>query len=186
MDFFNTSLFLWLFNIGSESWVSWFFIFLAEYIIYILTVIFIVLIVKEKSIRKRLYVSVVFILAEIIGRGIIMETIRFFYYHPRPFEALSIIPLISHDISASFPSGHTVYLFILSAVVFLLNKKWGWIFVGSSLLSGIARIAIGVHWPLDILGGIIIGFIAFGIAYLIFPSRFSEKKEESTQSAVIV
>lgn len=59
----------------------------------------------------------------------------------------------------SFPSGHAAFYFALSMAVYLYNKKLGVILFVVSLIMGIARIYAGVHWPSDILGGIVVGVI---------------------------
>ena len=83
---------------------------------------------------------------------------------PRPFFALSDIePLISKT-TFSFPSEHTSIFMALSVLIFLLHKKVGYIFIFFTILIGIARIAAGVHFPADILGGFVLGA---GVAYLV-------------------
>ena len=96
----------------------------------------------------------------ILARGIIVEIIRFFYDRPRPFEALGIEPLILNNGAPSSPSGHAAFFFALALAVFFTNKKWGYWFFAGALLIGIARIFIGIHWPLDILAGAAVGLIS--------------------------
>lgn len=89
--------------------------------------------------------------------------------HARPFTALHFSPLISQEPSNSFPSGHTALVFGL-AFAFLfwacqtknngLEKVVGWLLLLVALLVGVSRIYVGVHWPLDILGGIALGAIS--------------------------
>ena len=94
--------------------------------------------------------------AALIGRFVVVEIIHFFYKHPRPFMVEQVNQLISES-GWSFPSGHTTFLFALSMAVWFYNRKLGYILFAGSLLVGIARIYVGVHWPLDILGGIVLG-----------------------------
>jgi len=78
---------------------------------------------------------------------------------PRPFINENILPIIdkSQDLYNSFPSGHTTLAFALSTNIFLYNKKIGYFaFIVAGLIS-ISRIIVGVHYPLDIIMGIIIG-----------------------------
>jgi membrane-associated phospholipid phosphatase len=87
--------------------------------------------------------------------------IKFFYLTPRPFALFEIPPafVVSSDPYglASFPSSHTAVFAGLAVVVFLANRKIGkWFFVGA-LVIGIARIGAGVHFPIDILGGFLLG-----------------------------
>ena len=65
--------------------------------------------------------------------------------------------LIPYPSEYSFPSGHTLSSFIAATCIFLRNKKWG--ISAYVFASGIAfsRIYLYVHFPTDILGGIILG-----------------------------
>lgn len=89
---------------------------------------------------------------------------------PRPFAALNLAPLIAEDNGHSFPSGHTALAFGLAfGVLFFASRKkmtkpqfiiLNSCFLILALLVGLARIYAGVHWPLDILGGIGAGLLA--------------------------
>ena len=63
----------------------------------------------------------------------------------------------------AFPSGHATFFAALAISIFFLNKKVGYIFIFFALLIGLARIMAGVHFPIDILGGFILGSL---VAYL--------------------
>ena len=78
---------------------------------------------------------------------------------PRPFYVLEDIePLIRHGGYDSFPSGHVTFFFALGVALFLSqSRKLGVIFMAAALLMGFARVAAGIHWPIDVLGGILLG-----------------------------
>ncbi|TNC95448.1 MAG: phosphoesterase, PA-phosphatase related protein [Gallionellaceae bacterium] len=65
-------------------------------------------------------------------------------------------------IGNSFPSGHTTTIFVIVGVLclhrFSLSLKFG--LLGLAILVGVSRIACGVHWPLDVLGGAFGGWLA--------------------------
>lgn len=65
----------------------------------------------------------------------------------------------------SFPSRHMTFFFAISTALYFYNKRWGVVFLIAALLIGIARVIAGVHYPLDILGGAVIGVIT---SYLVF------------------
>jgi membrane-associated phospholipid phosphatase len=85
---------------------------------------------------------------------------------PRPFVTYKdIIPLIPPPGGFSFPSGHTTSSFAVAFVFFeLLPRKWG--IPALLIAAGIAfsRLYLRVHYPTDVLGGILIGYIVSRIA----------------------
>ena len=101
---------------------------------------------------------VVALISGLIARYVLAAGIRHFYVRVRPFAALGV-PHIVNDSAASFPSGHTIFMFAVATVIFQFNKKLGWLLYCLGLLIGIARVAGGVHYPSDILGGIVLGIL---------------------------
>ena len=73
----------------------------------------------------------------------------------------------------AFPSGHATFFAALAMYIFFLNKKAGYVFMISALLVGLARIAAGVHFPVDILGGFVLGStIALFVNYFVKKFNF--------------
>lgn len=136
-------------------------VFFADYLAYFLILFAIILFFKQTGWKNRFYFFALTILSILLSRGIITETIRFFYHRSRPFTALNFEPLISNG-SYSFPSGHMAFFFALFIVIFYLNKvkNLSWWFLGLIILMGLARIYAGVHWPSDIVGGAAIGLLS--------------------------
>ena len=68
----------------------------------------------------------------------------------------------------SFPSGHTTAAFDCMTPVFILgNKRLKALALTFAILMGIARIYLCVHFPSDVLGGMIVGILAGILAVLI-------------------
>ena len=68
-------------------------------------------------------------------------------------------PALRH---VAFPSGHTTTAFLLAGL-FCMRQTASWIKVSILLLAmmaGLSRIACGVHWPMDVLGGMLCGWLA--------------------------
>jgi undecaprenyl-diphosphatase len=135
-------------------------VFFASFLSYLLVAVALWFVFRQASRRSRIFVFVSLALTALVSRGIITETIRFFYDRPRPFESLDLTPFF-FDGNPSFPSGHAAFFFALGFVIFSFNRKLGWWFLGLALLNSIARIFAGVHWPTDILGGIVVAALAF-------------------------
>ena len=166
----DQQIFFWLYNLANKNqFLDWLLIFLAKYLIFNWVVILLgallLILFLERNWRRRFYFSSLTIISVILSRGIMTEIIRYLHYRPRPFETLDIESLINHAATASFPSGHMAFIIPIALVFFLMRRRLGVWFLLGSILIGLARVVVGVHWPSDILGGFIIGVISFGIVY---------------------
>jgi undecaprenyl-diphosphatase len=140
--------------------------FIADTLTYFLVLAGIYFLWRLRSWRQRIFGTIEIGLAVLLSRGIVTSAIRHFYQHPRPFVALGFNPLILNEVPYdSFPSGHMTALFAMATVIFCLDRKWGSWFLGLSLLVGVGRIYAGIHWPFDILGGILIGIASAAIVH---------------------
>ncbi len=76
----------------------------------------------------------------------------------------------------SFPSGHTTAAFASMVPLFLLGKKrWSWLALVFAFLMGVSRIYLVVHYPSDVLGGLLVGTVAGVLAVLLarfIPDKF--------------
>jgi undecaprenyl-diphosphatase len=151
-------------------------IFLAQYLAYIL-IAFSFLYILYRILKYWDWKAFWLIsLSVLLGRLVIVEIVRLIYYNPRPFILFpEIQTLINHSNSSSIPSGHATSFFALSIAIYFLNKKLGIAIFILSFLMGIARIFVGVHYPLDILTGILIGILS-GIFVLNILKRFFKKE----------
>jgi undecaprenyl-diphosphatase len=57
----------------------------------------------------------------------------------------------------SFPSGHASNNMAVAIVLILFYRRRGWLYLPIALLIAYSRVYTGSHWPLDILGGMILG-----------------------------
>lgn len=140
-----------------NSWVNWnevldwLMIFAADKMGYLLILGVLFLAWKNSD---RIKVLVLTIGSAILARVVFVELIRYFIYNPRPYLVLEKVNiLMNHEVSSSFPSGHTTFYFAIAMGVYLYNKKAGWVYFILAGLLGFARIFVSVHWPLDILAG---------------------------------
>jgi len=95
---------------------------------------------------------------------LIVNLLKFYFNFPRPPAVLdqNLINIIGPAISShSFPSGHTVTIFTLTGIVifYFRNAFLRFFIIILALFTGISRIAVGVHWPGDVLAGAAIGIL---------------------------
>lgn len=94
----------------------------------------------------------------------------------RPYRVLETLTiLIKEPGEFSFPSGHTSSSFAAGVVLYLLlPRKYGVPAIVLAFLIGISRLYVGVHYPTDVLGGMVMGaLLAIGSIKLM---DFVEKK----------
>ncbi len=88
---------------------------------------------------------------------------------PRPIGVKGIRSLrVETATGSSFPSGHTQSIASFMVSVMRQLRKW-WIYAAGSvlvLLVGVSRLYLGVHWPVDVLGGIVFGIVSVLLADL--------------------
>ncbi len=100
---------------------------------------------------------------------------------PRPYthdnyRALWELVGMRTESDKSFPSGHTTAAFATMMPVFLAgNRKKSWTAFIFAFLMGFARIYLCVHYPTDVIAGIIVGSLAGVIGYLISVKVIPEK-----------
>lgn len=89
---------------------------------------------------------------------ILLSAFRSWYHAPRPYEKLSIDPIIKKDTKGkSFPSRHVFSAFMIDMVIFSVSKPIGIIYLFLAILIGIVRVIGGVHFPKDVIAGAVCG-----------------------------
>ena len=94
---------------------------------------------------------------------------------PRPFITYPFIQKITSASSPSFPSGHTSDAFTLAISLSLAFPKW-YVVLPSILWAmavGYSRMDLGVHYPTDVLGSIVIAGISSLVCFI-----FLKRKEK--------
>lgn len=113
---------------------------------------------------KRERHNLIRIIVTVILAYALSEAIKAIFYLPRPFVAEGFIPLFPHEADGSFPSSHAVILSALGGSIFFGERKVGIALVVLAAIVGTARVLAGIHYPLDIIGGIVLGL---GVAFLV-------------------
>lgn len=99
----------------------------------------------------------------LLGNGIIKNIVE----RPRPFMDYPFELVIGDPTGWSFPSGHTTGAFAAATAVFLFRRRLGLCMYGYAALVAFSRMYLYVHYPTDILGGIVLGVFSALLAYCV-------------------
>lgn len=127
--------------------------FLASFLIWFmfLGISFFLLRIKNKK-------AAFFVVFSVILAWIISEVIKDLFFTVRPFMINGFLPLTVTDPSDnSFPSGHAASAFALATSVFTYKKRAGYVTFFLACLVGLGRVISNVHYPIDVLGGAVLG-----------------------------
>lgn len=87
--------------------------------------------------------------------------IGFFYAEPRPFVTHTVHLLLPHSANPSFPSTHAMGMNAITLSLFAVYKRLGVILIILTGLTGFAKIFVGHHYPMDVIGGFMITYILY-------------------------
>lgn len=104
----------------------------------------------------------------------IAQLIGLLWPQPRPFAVGLGHAWIEHAANASFPSDHMT-LFACAALSLLFDASY---LLGASLLVlgiavGLARVYLGIHYPLDLLGGLAVAAVSNSLVW-VFWQRYGQ------------
>lgn len=126
--------------------------------------------------RKYRKIGVFSIVSLIICALAVNVILKPLIHRPRPFSELADITLlIKAPKDYSFPSGHTAASFVMVYIFFRHIKKYFIPVFVTGILIAFSRMYLSVHFPSDILAGIIIGIFS-GYAGEKLTDRFYRKK----------
>jgi len=126
-------------------------------------IIFLTLIITG-SVRKNkrlLRVGVLYLLVQLIASVLITGSLKIVIGRPRPGKGFEFQFLTDSSKFKSFPSGHTTDAFASAGVMwgFLHSYLLSFLSFFYSALIGISRIFVGSHYFVDVIAGMVIGFV---------------------------
>ncbi len=134
-----------------------------------------ILIISKEYRKQGLLVWIGLLLGLFFGNLIVKNVIA----RPRPYTLNPNIQLLIPELSDySFPSGHTLSSTIAATIITLINKKFGWVVIPLALFIAFSRLYLQVHYPTDIIGGIVMGLIIGSLTYLVGIKIINNCKKE--------
>jgi undecaprenyl-diphosphatase len=109
-------------------------------------------------------------LAAVVSAGValaIAKVVSELVDRARPFvvEPHGVHLFTAHVADPGFPSDHATGAFAVAMAIYLRNRAWGSLALVAAAVLAVGRVAIGVHFPSDVLAGAVLGC---GVALILF------------------
>lgn len=122
--------------------------------------------------RRSARAGLAIVAVAMIGRALVQAQ-KYGIQRLRPEDLEHLVPVSN----PSFPSAHagnSMIVFLTIALVLGRGTRWGGIAIGCaivlSVLIGLSRVVLGVHWPSDVAGG-----WAFGLLWVLLALPLAER-----------
>jgi undecaprenyl-diphosphatase len=162
----NIEIFNFLHNLSGRSEIlDKVIVFIAEpfgYILIVIAYLFLLLHSENesselKNILKK-FREIIILSFSVFSAYIFSIIIKNIVNNPRPFLILNDVnELFIYGGYDSFPSGHATFFAALAAAIFVYHRKVGFLFGLFAVIIGFSRVIAGIHFPIDILVGFMLG-----------------------------
>lgn len=96
------------------------------------------------------------------------QVIGHVWFRERPYVDHAAHLLLAPSGDPSFPSDHAIGGFALALPFVFARRRVGWLLLGLATVLAASRVAVGTHYPSDVVGGAILGA---GAAWLVWACR---------------
>lgn len=141
-------------------------LFLATWLVPLAILVFVLLWIRKFGSDRIALIAAT--ITTLIALGV-NQIIGRFYFHPRPFMIGLGHQYLPHPPDNSFPSDHATFLWSLGFALLALGalRAWAVLLVAAGLAVAWARVYVGVHFPFDMAGSLIIALVVSRFALLI-------------------
>lgn len=158
---FDSGIFEVVQSLTGNSVVDQVMMFFAEYLVILVPLSLVYLWFQDRNGKVD---SVLVFGATVVGI-LTAYAFSFLYSHQNPSVSYETI-IAADSMENAFPSQHTATVFS-AAFGFLIRKRkiLGYLMVVAAVLTGFARVYVGEHWPMDILGSVVASSTGIVVAY---------------------
>lgn len=179
---FDQNVFTFLNNAFSNQLLNYFFVTITDGTFWIIPGLAAAALFYANQKNKALIIIGLALITVAISDPVSSHIIKPLVARHRPCHPDFLIPgthmLLGFKTSASFPSSHAANMFAQAMLLtFFYPKRW-FIFFSFAGVIGFSRIYVGVHFPLDVMSGAILGILVGNLVY------FSYKRMSSFASGI--
>lgn len=114
---------------------------------------------RRTALAAVLSAGVALVIAKVLSE--IVDRARPFVVDPSGVHLFS-----GHAADPGFPSDHATGAFAVAMAIYLRNRVWGSVALVAAAVLAVGRVAIGVHFPSDVLAGAVLGCGVASILYI--------------------
>jgi undecaprenyl-diphosphatase len=110
-----------------------------------------------------------------------VQICKLLWNRPRPLLAMFDVRVLDKPLFAhSFPSGHTMTAFAVAVACSIFVPRLRYVLIPFACLTGISRIYVGAHFPIDVIFGGLVG-VFLGLLGAAIVRRWSNSKGEEAE-----
>jgi undecaprenyl-diphosphatase len=137
-------------------------VFLAEYLVFVIPLVLVALWFTGR--RGKL--DGLFVFAAVVAAIAISYGLGLVYSHPPPY-AVESGTVLTGEPGNAFPSQHATAAFgMVAPLLYRGRRRLAAGFLVVALLVGVGRMATGLHYPVDVVGGVIAAGLGFGVVWV--------------------
>jgi undecaprenyl-diphosphatase len=171
MDQLNYLLFAWInATPASSEWLIDLATFFARDLIAIIPLLMVALwfwgpqrqLHSQREVVAKATIALLFAMSASASIGMLLP-------HERPFVVGVGYTFLAHAPSSSFPSNHGTAIFTFALAFLCWHRTWsGILLMVAALAIAWSRVFLGVHWPLDMVGGFLLALVGCLFAQLVW------------------
>lgn len=151
----DQELFLFIQGFTGNALMDSTMLFLAEVLVLLVPITLVYLWFESRESRS----DSVFVFAATVSGIAITYVLGLFYFHHQPFSVYETI-ISGGELDNAFPSQHTATMFsVFWSFLYLKRNRLAALFGVTGVLTGLARVFVGLHYPVDILGAVVAGLL---------------------------